>query len=80
MVLLWDYDEIKLKKTKSGRLLILERMINCGPGKGKKIKLQEVKKNWDTLHLYPNARKLMSLLIWGKYKSSLQDKKKSFLL
>jgi hypothetical protein len=80
MVLLWDYDKKKLEKTKSGRLLILERMINYGPGKGKKIKLKEVKKNWDMLHLYPNARKLMSLLIWGKYKSSPQDKKKSFLL
>jgi hypothetical protein len=80
MALLWDYDQKKLEKTKSGRLLILERMINYGPGKGKKIKLKEVKKNWDSLHLYPNARKLMSLLIWGKYKPSLQDKKRSYLL
>ena len=80
MVLLWDYDKKKLKQTESGRRLILERMINYGPGKGEKIKLKEVKKNWNTLQLYPNARKLMSLLIWGTYKSSPQDKKKSFLL
>lgn len=80
MVLLWDYDKKKLQKTANGRRLILERMINYGPGKGEKISLSEVKKNWDKLQLYPNARKLLSLLIWGKYKSSPQSKKKSFLL
>jgi len=79
MVLLWDYDRKKLEKTKSGRRLILERMINYGPGK-EKIKLSEVKKNWNKLHLYPNVRKLMELLIWGKYRSSPKTKKKSFLL
>jgi hypothetical protein len=77
MALIWDYDEKKLQKTASGRRLILERMINYGPGK-KKIKLAEVKKNWDTLQIYPKMRKLLSLLIWGKYRSSPQDKKSHF--
>lgn len=79
MAHLWDYDEKKLRKTKQGRKLILERMINYGPGK-KKISVSEVKNNWTSLQLYPNARKLMSLLIWGKYPSSPKNKKKSFLL
>jgi len=39
---LWDYEEKELKKTKAGRILILERMINYGPA-GKKISLSEVK-------------------------------------
>lgn len=62
---LWDYDINKLKKTKSGRLLILERMINYGPGK-EKIKLTEVKKNWNKLNLFPNRKRLFELLIWDK--------------
>lgn len=37
MPFIWDYDIKELKKTKSGRLLILERMINYGPDKGEKI-------------------------------------------
>lgn len=63
---LWDYDYNELKKTKSGRLLILERMINYGPDKGEKIDLSEVKKNWKNLHLDPLNKRLMELLIWGK--------------
>ena len=35
MAYLWDYDEKKLKKTKQGRLFLLERMINYGPGKSR---------------------------------------------
>lgn len=66
MALIWDYDEKKLKKTKSGRLLILERQINYGPDKGEKIKLSEVKKNWDKLNIEPKRRRLLKLLIWGK--------------
>ena len=50
---LWDYDEEELKKTEEGRIFILERKINYGPGEGKKIKLAEVKKYWDRLDLYP---------------------------
>lgn len=66
MALIWDYDVKKLRKTKSGRLLILERQINYGPDKGEKINLSEVKKNWDKLNIEPKRRRLLDLLIWGK--------------
>lgn len=62
---LWDYDRKKLEKTEQGRLKILERMINYGPG-DEKIKLSEVKKNWDKLQLFPTRKRLFELLIWGK--------------
>lgn len=62
---LWDYDRKTLEKTASGRLLILERLINYGPGE-EKIKLSEVKKNWDKLQLLPTRKRLFELLIWGK--------------
>jgi len=75
---IWDYNIEELKKTKQGRLLILERMINYGPG-GKKISLKEVKKNWSKLNLHPLARRLFELLIWGKYQSSQKNKKKSWI-
>ena len=71
---IWDYDINELKKTKKRRILILERMINYGPGKNK-IKLKEVKKNWRQLNLHPLARRLCELLIWGKYQSSPKSKK-----
>lgn len=67
---LWDYDYDELKKTEQGRIFILERMINYGPGKGEKIKLTLVKKYWDKLDLYDGQRKLLELLIWGKYNFS----------
>ena len=67
MALIWDYDIKKLKKTASGRLLILERMINYGPDKGEKIKLSLVKKYWNRLRLRNvKIKKLLELLIWGK--------------
>ena len=66
MPFIWDYDINKLKKTKSGKLLILERMINYGPGKGENIDLSEVKKNWQNLHLDSLKKRLMEFLIWGK--------------
>lgn len=66
MPFMWDYDIKKLKKTKSGRLLILERMINYGPDKGEKIPLRQVKENWAKLHLDPLKKKLMEFLIWGR--------------
>ncbi|MCL4382426.1 MAG: hypothetical protein M1575_02930 [Patescibacteria group bacterium] len=73
---LWDYDEKELQKTEKGRIFILERMLNYGPGK-KKIKLSLVKKYWDKLvpNLFAVRRRLMELLIWGKYQSSPQNKK-----
>ncbi len=75
MAHIWDYDINELKKTEQGRLLILERMINFGPDKREKISLSQVKKNWDKLHLFPSAKKLLELLIWGKYLSSPENKR-----
>jgi hypothetical protein len=70
MVYLWDYDINELKKTEKGRIFILERMINYGPEKGEKISLSLVKKYWGKLNLYQPQRRLLELLIWGKYRSS----------
>lgn len=72
----WDYDEGELQKTEKGKILLLERMINYGPGK-KKIKLSEVKKYWDKLDLFPPQRKLFELLLWDTTQS-LPKIKKSF--
>lgn len=63
---MWDYDINELKKTEEGRIFILERMINYGPGPGEKIKLSLVKKYWDRLDLYPDVKRLLEYLIWGK--------------
>lgn len=71
---LWDYDIDELRKTEAGRIKILERMINYGPGK-EKIKLSQVKKYWERLDLQPLAKRLFEILIWGKYQSSHQNKK-----
>lgn len=80
MVYLWDYDEKELRKTERGRIFILERMLNYGP-EGKKIKLSEVKKYWEKLapNLFAVRRRLLELLIWGKYKSSPRNKKSFWL-
>lgn len=72
MNFLWDYDIKDLKKSKRGKILILERLINYGPD-GKKIKLSDVKKYWDKLELFQLQKRLLELLIWGKYKSSLKS-------
>lgn len=75
MVLLWDYDEKELKKTERGRIFLLERLVNYGPTKkGEKIKLSMVKKYWRSLHLFELRRRLLELLLWGKYQSSLKSK------
>lgn len=66
MTLVWDYDVKELKKTEKGRLLLLERQINYGVDKGEKIKLAEVKKNWNRLRLDPGRKRLFEFLIWGK--------------
>lgn len=71
----WDYDVKQLRKSKSGRLLILERLINYGRDKKRKINLGEVKKNWDKLHLFKLQKRLFELLIWGKYQSSPKSSK-----
>lgn len=70
---LWDYDRKELEKTEKGRIFILERMINYGPGE-EKIKLSDVKKYWNQLDLYPEKKKLLEYLIWGKYHFSHQNK------
>lgn len=72
---LWDYDKKVLEKTESGRLLMLERMINYGPEKGEKINLSQVKKYWGKLQLFKLQRMLLELLIWGKYISSPKNSK-----
>lgn len=77
MVFIWDYDIKELKKTEAGRILILERMINYGPGK-EKIKLADVKKYWDKLHLRVSAKRLMELLLWGKIITKSDSKCKTF--
>lgn len=68
MVNVWDYDVNELKKTESGRRLILERQINYGVylHDPKKIKLSTLKKYWRKLNIDPRRRRLLQLLIWGK--------------
>lgn len=78
MTYLWDYDRKELEKTEKGRIFILERMINYGPG-DEKIKLADVKKYWNQLNMYTPQRRLLELLIWGKYQTSPKNKK-SFLM
>ncbi|NTU46438.1 hypothetical protein HGA88_02330 [Candidatus Roizmanbacteria bacterium] len=68
MVFIWDYDRKELEKTEEGRILILERMINYGPG-DEKIPLDQVKKYWDRLHLQKPQQRLLELLIWNQYQS-----------
>lgn len=75
----WDYDKKELEKTESGRTLLLERLINYGPEKGEKINLSKVKKYWDKLDLFPIRKRLLELLIWGKYKSSPKNNKSFWL-
>jgi len=68
MVMVWDYNIKKLKKSKLGRLLLLERQINYGvyPSDKEKISLNKVKRNWTKLKIEPRRRQLFKLLIWGK--------------
>lgn len=65
---IWDYDIKELRKTRSGRLLILERMINYGVYESdkEKISLSKVKKNWNQLEIEPDRKKLFELLIWNR--------------
>lgn len=68
MVFVWDYDIEKLKKSKRGRLLLLERQINGGVylSDKEKLPLQEVKKNWNKFQIDPAKRRLLKMLIWKK--------------
>lgn len=79
MAHIWDYDPEELKKTESGRILLLERAINYGPEPGEKIRLADVKKYWDKLELFPKRKKLLELLIWGTYQSSPKSNKSFWL-
>ncbi|HUD44680.1 MAG TPA: hypothetical protein VMR41_04015 [Patescibacteria group bacterium] len=74
---LWDYNKEELEKTETGRIQILERKINYGPDKGDKIKLAEVKKYWQKLHLFKLQKRLFELLLWGHYISSPKNNKPS---
>lgn len=65
MAFLWDYLVEEIKKKKQGRLLLLERDVNFGPSKNDKIPLDQVKKYWGKLNLFPKSKRLMELLIWG---------------
>lgn len=69
MSFIWDYKKGELRKTKSGKILLLQRAINYGPEKGEKISLAQVKKYWNKLTLFPLRKRLLELLIWGKYQS-----------
>ena len=63
---MWDYDIDELKKTEKGRIFILERMINYGPGK-EKIKLSELRKYWKKLRFRNvKIKKLCELLAFGR--------------
>ena len=68
MVYLWDYDIKELKKTESGRIKILERMINFGVylKDKQKISLKEVKKYWHRLKIEPGRRNFFKFLLWEK--------------
>lgn len=68
MAHLWDYDINTLKKSKRGRLLLLERQINYGIylSDKEKIKLSEVKQYWNKLEIEPKRRRLLELLISNK--------------
>ncbi len=74
MTYLWDYDRKKLEKSEKGRMIIMERKLNYGPG-DEKVSLSEVKKYWKKLELNNLAKRLFELLLWGKYQSSPISKK-----
>ena len=77
MAFIWDYRLKDIKIKKEAKALELERTINYGVEKGKKIKLAEVKKHWDKINLFPKRKKLFELLLWGKSLSSPKSNKRS---
>lgn len=68
MPFIWDYDIKKLRKSKWGRRVILERQIDGGiyPSSKEKISLKKVKQYWNELEIEPSRRAWLKLLIWGK--------------
>ena len=69
MAFIWDYSVEEIKKKEQGKVLLLERDINFGPDGDKKIPLDQVKKYWERLNLFPKSKRLMELFIWGKIRS-----------
>ncbi|KKP59378.1 MAG: hypothetical protein UR52_C0007G0003 [Candidatus Gottesmanbacteria bacterium GW2011_GWA1_34_13] len=66
MAFIWDYFKKDLGLSEEGQIKLLERMVNYGPEKNEKIPLDQVKKYWHKLQLFPRSKKLMELLIWKK--------------
>lgn len=68
MINFWDYDVNELKKTKEGKIKILERMINYGVylDDKEKIPLNQVKRYWRQLKIEPGRRNFLKFVIWGK--------------
>lgn len=64
-MVVWDYQESKLAKSRWGRKLLLEHLINFS-SPSRKIPLGEVKKRWKDLDIDRRKRSLLKLLIWGK--------------
>ena len=62
---LWDYNRKLLEKSEKGKILLLERLINYGPGK-EKINLAEVKMYWNKLNLLPRRKRLLELILSKK--------------
>ncbi len=65
---MWDYDENKLKKTESGRVKILERMINFGIylKNKEKLPISDIKKYWNILKIDSDKKKFLKYIIWAK--------------
>lgn len=76
---LWDYNKSELEKTEEGKIKLLERKINYGMEKGDKIRIADMKKYWEKLHLFPLNQRLMELLLWGTNRSSRKNRKSSFM-
>jgi len=65
---MWDYDENKLKKIESGRVKILERLINFGVylKNKEKLPITDIKKYWSVLKIDPDKKKFLKFIIWAK--------------
>lgn len=62
----WSTDTTELKKDKKQYAVWrLEQMVNFGLD-GKKINCAELKKYWRMLHLDPNKKKYLKILLWPK--------------
>lgn len=62
----WSTDTKKLSKNKEEYAVWrLEQKINYGIG-SEKLKQQELEKYWKRLHIDPNRRKFLGLVIHGK--------------